>query len=315
MPMSREQLQRVPGISLSSAVDDVALAVAEALLPVAMPDVLVQFLRFSNGARVGDLQIFSAEGLIDAASDDSHRWQQPGATVIGSAGPGCALIMQAARSEVYEIDTETWDSQTMRITADTPLDLFVRHLGLPLSARRDWWALPEIGGAIEETRLSHRRDVEALLGMGIGARAGKPLPRSLSTMQQVERAGAASLSSPEALDEYLLNYRPASPVAGPTAHAQWSNLCEEVVDSRLRDQLRGAELPESLPGIDRLDDLGEFTIAETIRSHAFLSLIAKARDELAWRAGAPIKRPGSSASLLAEVFLAGHIPISLTSVI
>lgn len=313
--MGSDQLQRVPGISVSPAADDVGLAVAEALLPGPLPDALMHFLRLSDGARVGDLQIFGTEGLIDAASDDSHRWQQPGTVVIGFAEPGRALIMHGARDEVYEIDSDTWDEWTMRIAADTPLDLFIRHFGLPLSARHDWWAFPALGTAIDETRLSHRRDVDALLEKGIGVRAGKPLPPSLSAVRQVEIAGAALLSSPQDLDDYLLNYRPAPPVAGPSARSQWSHLCDEILESRVRDQLRSAELSGSIPGLEHLDDAGETTIAETIRSHAFLSLIAKARDELARRAGGPIEQQSSPASLLADVFLAGHIPVSLTSAI
>jgi len=313
--MSSDQLRRIPGISVSPAADDVALAVAEALLPGPLPGALVHFLRLSDGARVGDLQIFGTERLIDAANDDSHRWQQPGTLVIGCAESGRALIMHGARDEVYEIDIDTWDSQTMRITADAPLDLFIRHRGLPLSARRGWWALPALGDAIEQTRLSHRRDVDALLEMGIGARAGKPLPPSLSAVRQVEVTDAALLSSPGYLDDYLLNYRPAPPVEGASARAQWGDLCDEILDSRVRDQLRSAELSDSIPGLDRLDDVGESTIAETIRSHAFLSLIAKARDELARRAGGSSEQQSSPASLLADVFLAGHIPVSLTSAI
>lgn len=313
--MSLDQLQGVAGISVSPAADDVALAVADALLPVPLPDALVQFLRLSDGARVGDLQIFGAEDITDATNDDSHRWQLPFAVVIGQAEPGRALIMQGSRSEVHEIDSETWDPRTERIAADTPLDLFVRHHGRPLSARQDWWAFPELGRALDETRLGYRRDGEALLASGIGAHAGEPLPPSLCAFRQVDLAAAESLRLPEALDEHLLGHRPASPVAGPSAEMQWAELCEEISDARLRDDLRIAELPATVPGLDRPDESGEFTVAETIRSHAYLALTAKARDELTRRAGHLDEQHSSPAGRLADVFLAGHIPVSLTSVI
>lgn len=304
-----DQLSTVPGIELAPPVHDVDLAVAEGVLSRPLPPALVEFLKVCDGARVGELEIFSAEGVVEATNAGAHSWQLPGAVVIGSAGADRALVMTGVRDEVCEVDEDPWESSTMELAADTPLDLFVRHCGLPLRARERWWAYPSLGAAIEESRRHFGSYVEALLEGGIGARVGKELAPSLTGFKRADLARAGSLLVAAEFEDQLLNHRPEPPMPGPCVRVQWGEACEAILEPGLRERVRAAPVSGMIPGVDRPVD-GDLTLADVIRSHAFLALLAEARDQLGALATGESRARLSPAGQLAQVYLAGHVPVS-----
>lgn len=313
--MHRDQLSLIPGMDLAPPADAVALAVADALLPAPIPPALVEFLNVCDGARVEEVEIFNAERIAEATNEGAHSWQLPGALIIGSAGAGRALMMRGVRDEVSEVDDDPWDADSERLAADAPLDLFIRHRGLPLRARERWWAHPPLGEAIEESRRRLLRDVEALSDLQIGARVGEALAPSLAGFQRVDVAQLGSLPTSDDYNDQLLNYRPEPPAPGLAVRAQWQEACAAILDSSLRERILGAPLSRAIPELDRLVGDGDRTVADEIRSDVLLALVAKARDELAALATGEPCAQLSPVGRLAQVYLAGHVPVSLDSAI
>ena len=308
--MHSDQLNRVPGIDTAPPATDVALAVADALLPAPLPPALVEFLLVCDGARVGALEVFTAEGITEATNEGAHSWQLPGSLVIGSTGTGRALVMSGMHDEVYEVDDESWDEGSLQLTSDSPLDLFIRHQGRELRARDRWWAYPALGGAIEQIRRSITRDAESLLAVPIGARVGEELPRWMAGFQRadVKHFGGRPLS--EDFEDRLLNYRPDPPMPGLSVKFQWLEACDAIIDPVLRERVRGASVSTAIPGLDRPVGAGDRTVVDDIRSNAFLALLGKARDDLAALAEGDTGVRRSPVGRLAQVYLAGHIPVS-----
>ncbi|MFC5289464.1 hypothetical protein ACFPM7_20625 [Actinokineospora guangxiensis] len=315
--MAGGQLKGVSGLVAAAPADEAALAVADALLPAPLPRSLRAFLAVCDGARVGDVEVFAAEGIAEATSDGALSWHLgPGTLVVGRAGVGRSLVMPAGRDEVCEVDDDPWDSRTMAITADTPLDLFLRHRGLALRERDPWWALPALAGALDAVGASLARDVGDLLDAGIGTRVGDVLPRRLTGFRPVAASLAGRLLASEEHQMWLVNYRPDAPEPGPCAARQWSRACDAVAErhGRFRDLLRAAPLAEPLAALDRHG--GQAPLGDSVRDLAFLALLGKARDDLAdlvsGTGPGPEPAPGRR---LAHVYLAGHVPVSHTSAI
>ncbi|SHK71050.1 hypothetical protein SAMN05421803_12913 [Nocardiopsis flavescens] len=313
--MTRERLENLTGVILGSPADEVALAVADALAPAPLPPALRAFLTICDGAQAGGVEVFSAERITQATNHGAHSWQLPADTlVIGTAGPGRALIMGAGQDEVHEVDDDPWDARTLELTADTPLDLFVRHRGMPLQDRAPWSVIPGLGAALDVTRASLTRDVEALLDTGIASRVGEPLPLSLRGLRQLDVASGARLPASDEYHMFLVNYRPDAPATGPSARKEWEQACEAIVSAALHDRIRAAPVSAVIDAIGSVSDDDEMTMADTVRSSAWLALLGKTRDELALLLGgedhgdAPLRQ-------LAQVILAGHVPVSLDAAI
>lgn len=104
----------------------------------------------------------------------------------------------------------------------------------------------------------------------------------------------------------LINYRPEPPVPGPCARVQWRLACDALLDPdyrQLLDVARSATTAHGLPA------------PASVREFAFLAVLAKAREELA----AAVTEPGTTDTTadspghrLTEVYLAGHVPVSLS---
>lgn len=303
-------------VELGLPADDVALEVADALLPAPLPSELRAFLTVCDGARVGDVEVFDTERIIETTNHGAHSWHLPASTlVIGTAGHGRALIMTGGQDEVYEVDGDPWDARTIRLTADTPLDLFVRHGGTPLQDRAPWSTVPGLDEALEAIRTSLASDVDALLDSGIASRIGEPLPSSLHDFRQVDvRAGIRLLDSDE-YHMFLINYRPASPTAGSLAEHEWEQACDALVAADLRDRIRAAPVAAVIEAVSSSDDGGELSMTDTVRSLAWLSLLGKARDELALLVEGEGQHRATPLRELARVMLAGHLPVSPDAVI
>lgn len=314
--MTREQLGRLEGVVIGPPADEAALAVADALLPVPLPPALRVFLTLCDGARAGDVEVFSAERITETTNHGAHTWQLPDDTlVIGAAGPGRALIMIAGRDEVDEVDNDPWDARTMEVAANTPLDLFVRHQGVSLRDRDLWSALPALAPALERTRVSLARDVDALVEVGIASRVGEPLPASLSGFRQVSVAPGARLLVSEEYERFLLNYRPDAPASGSWAGRDWEQACESVVSAHLRDRIRTSPISGPIGVLGPIAEDGEMTAADIVRDHALFALLGKARDDLADMMVSRRDRGPRPGQRLARVFLAGHVPVSLQAAI
>lgn len=308
--MTREQLEEVAGIALAAPADPVALAVADALLPAPLPPALRSFLVVCDGARAGGVEVFDAERITESTGHGAHSWQLPADTlVIGTAGPGRALIMTGGRDEVHEVDDDPWDARTVELAADTPLNLFVRHRGMPLKDRPPWSAVPGLGAGIDTTRTTLARVLEALLDTGIGVRAGAPLPSSLSGFQPVDLATGARLLTSEEYQTFLVNYRPRCPVTGSSARMEWERACEAIVTADLRDRVRAAPVSAVVDAVGSVGD-DELTMADIVRELVWLVLLGWAREELARLVGGDDRDDDAPLGRLAHVLLAGHVPVS-----
>lgn len=301
------------GVAAPPAADE-ALDVADALLPTPLPQSLRAFFTVCDGARCGELEVFNTEGVIEATNAGAHAGQLPAdTTVIGTAGSLRSLVMLGDRDEVYEVDDDPWDARTVEIAADSPLDLFRLHRGVPVRSRDRWWALPGAAEAIAEARAGLTRDAAALVEIGIASRVGEPLPPSLEGFASVRPSLAwSSLVTAEALEMTLLNHRPEVPVPGPSAAAQWQHACDAVADSPVREDIRQAAVPDGIVPRDLLSGDGT-SMADTIRDFAYLALLARARDHLAALMRRETPRDDATGQRLARVFLAGHVPVSLSS--
>lgn len=308
--MDSQNLHDITGLELADLVDDVALAVADALLPSPLPPALVEFLKLSDGARLGEVEVFSSERIVEETTAGEHSWQLPGAVIIGSAGPSRALVMLGEQSSVFEVDSTTWAMDTLQHTADVPIDLFTKHGGLPLQKRPPWWAWPSHGESIEYARGVLAENVTALLERGIGTRWGQVLEVGVEGFQQVEPAQVATLLDDEDFSDTLLNYRPKAPGEGIAIQQQWLEACDAVVIPELRDAIRHAPLPDVIVNQNDPVGNGESTVGEIVRQHAFLSLLAHARDVLLARATGSEEVTDSEVGRLARVYLAGHVPVS-----
>lgn len=311
----REQLQRA-GALMGPPADEIALAVADALLPSPLPLALRTFLMICDGARLGAIEVFDTDRLIETTDAGAHAWQLPSGTlVVGTAGEGRALVMMSGRDEVNEVDDAPWDVTTVELCADTPLDLFLSRHGVPLRDREPWSELPGLAAAIEQVQTSLARDVEALLEIGIASRAGQMLPSSLQGFRPVNMSTGIQQLVSEDHEMFILNYRPEAPVPGPSAAAHWAQACEALVSERLRDLVRAAPVQGEISEVGRLSD-DDLTVTDHVRGLAWLALLGKARDDLAdimySSATSLDRRPGQK---LAQVFLAGHVPVSLDVVI
>lgn len=312
--MTREPLKDLPGVILGAPADEVALAVADALLPAPLPPALRAFLTICDGAQAGGVEVFSAERITETTNQGAHTWHLPDDTlVIGTAGPGRALIMIAGRDEVDEVDDDPWDVRTIDLSAGTPLDLFVRHRGIPLRDRAAWSTMPGLSAALDAIRTSLAGDVEALLDTGIGSRVGEPLPSSLHGFRRVDAASGTRLLTSHDYEMFLVNYRPDAPAPGPSAQREWERACEAIVSAALLDRIRAAPVSAMIESIGSVND-DDLTAAQTVRSLAFLALLGKARDDMSALVRGDDdddKRPGPSpGQRLAQVFLAGHVPVS-----
>lgn len=310
-----EELRGIPGAAVAPPADEVDLAVADALLPTPLPAALRAFLAISDGVRVGATEVLSAAGITEATTNGGHTWELPDDTVVVGRAGGRSLVMLAGRGEVYEIDDDPWDARTIEPAADSPLDLLLRHHGVPLRDREPWWALPGLAPALDEAREGLTRDTDALLGVGIASRAGRPLPAALNGFDQVSISLAREMLTSEDLHMLLLNHRPTPPVPGHCAAVQWQHACDELVDPSLRDLIRDAPLPEAYTAIALLDDEQDSTVADAVRDLALFALLAKARDDLADILRADHEREPSLGHQLAHVFLNGHVPVNLTRAI
>ncbi|MFI8595637.1 SMI1/KNR4 family protein [Microbacterium sp. NPDC078428] len=309
--MTQGQLEHLTGVILGAPADEVTLAVADALLPTPVPPVLRAFLTICDGAKAGGIEVFSAERITEMTNRGAHTWQlPPDALIIGMAGAGRALVMMNGRDEVCEVDDDPWDSRTMEVAADTPLDLFVRHRGLPLRDRPLWSALPGLGAALDAIRTSAERDVEALLDVGIASRVGTLLPASLRGFRQVGVPSGARLLASEEFQMFLVNDRPDAPAPGPLAAREWERACESIVSAQHRNRIRMSPVSAVIEAIDSLRD-GELTAADIVRDLAWLALLGKARHELALLLGGDDRRGDAPVQQLARVFLAGHVPVGL----
>lgn len=146
--MTREQLEEVGGIAIGPPSDDIALAIADALLPAPLPPALRAFLSICDGAQAGEVEVFDTERIIAATNAGRHAWQLPSDTlVIGAAGAGRALIMTGGRDESTRSTTTRgtpapwrWP-QTPRwscscVIAGCRCASAIRGLSCPLSVRR-----------------------------------------------------------------------------------------------------------------------------------------------------------------------------------
>lgn len=310
--VTRGQLERA-GVLMGQPADEVTLAVADALLPAPLPPALHAFLRVCDGARAGEVEVFGTDRIIEMTNAGAHAWKLPSGTlVVGSAGAGRALVMLGGRDEVDEVDDDPWDVRTVELSADTPLDLFLLHHGVPLRDREPWSTLPALVPALEHARASLTRDVEALIEVGIASRVGEPLPSSLRGVRLIDMSTGARLLASEEYEMFLVNYRPNAPAPGPLAADHWAQACEAIVSSELRDLVRAAPVTGPMGATGRAGD-DEMTVADIVRGLAWLALIGKARDDLAdIMRSRDRSRPGRS---LAQVFLAGHVPVSLRAAI
>jgi len=314
--MTREQLENLSDVVIAPPTDEVALAVAEALLPVPLPPALRAFLTVCDGAQHGEVEVFGAERITEATNAGRHAWQLPSDTlVIGTAGAGRALVMTGGRDEVDEVDDDPWDARTMKLSADSPLDLFLRHGGVPLRDRARWWALPALGTALDQTQVSLARNIEALLEVGIASRVSAPLPSSLRGFRQIDVTSGARLLASDEYETFLLNYRPAAPSSGLSARKQWEQACEAIVSHTPRDRIRAAPVSTMIEAMCSVGGEDELTVTDTIRELAWLTLLGKAREELAALVGGDDHGHDAPLRRLARVFLAGHVPVSLDAAI
>lgn len=314
--MTAQELRRIPGAVVAPPADEADLAVADALLPTPIPPALRAFLATSDGVRVGATEVLSAAGITEATTSGGHTWQLPDRTVVvGRAGPGRSLIMLNGRDEVYETDDDPWDARTIEPAGDSPLELFLKHQGVPLRDREPWWALPGVAVALDKARADLTRDTDTLLSVGIASRAGRPLPAALNGFGQVSLSLGREMLASEDLHMLLLNYRPAPPARGHSAAGQWQRACDELADQSLRDLIRDAPLPNTFTSMPLLDDESDDTVAAAVRDLALLTLLAKARDDLAGAIQGDLEKDSSLGRRLAEVFLNGHVPVSLSSAI
>lgn len=313
--MDPEALRGIAGIEVTAPADQVALAVADSLLPAPLPPTLVEFLTLSDGARLGETEIFDVERITEVTNAGEHSWQLPGAVVIGRAGRGRALVMMGAQAGVCEVDEATWDSRTLRHTADAPVELFTRHRGLPLGEREQWWAWPSLGAAIAGARQRLALDTEALLRGGFGTRWGQPFATTLEGFQRADASQVPDLLVSEVYADTLLNYRPSPPGPGTSVRVQWGEACDAVVIDEVRDRLRQAPLSAAITDPDRVVGAGEDTVGDLVRQYAHLVLLARARDELRALATGVADAPASPVGRLAQVYLAGHVPVSLHAAI
>lgn len=309
--MDSQSLHNITGLELADPVDDVALAVADALLSSPLPPALVEFLKLSDGARLGEFEVFSSERIVEETNEAEHSWQLPGAVIIGSAGPSWALIMLGEQSSVFEVDDTTWAMDTLQYTADMLIELFTKHGGIPLKKRSPWWAWPSLGESIEYARGILTNNVSTSLEHGIGTLWGQDLDVGLAGFQQVEDAQVATLLDDEVFSDMLLNYWPKTPGEGIVIQQQWLETCDAVVMVELRDAIRQAPLPDVIVNQNDPVGNGEFTIGEVGRQYAFLSLLAHARDVLLAHAIGTEDVSDSAVSRLAKVYIAGHVPVSL----
>lgn len=309
--MDTDALHGIPGIELAPPADEVDIAVAEALLPVALPPSLFEFMSVSNGARLGQVEIFDLERITTVTNAGEHSWQLPETLIVGAAGPGRALVMTVSRNEVHEVDDNTWDSTTLELAADSPMDLFVRHEGLALRDRQKWWAWPSLGSGLEAGRARLLRDTDSLLEVGIGSNWGQPLAAGLKEFQRVEDARVPEKLGAEEFEDMLLNYRPDPPGPGLSAQVQWAVACNDIALADVRDRIRLAPLSDAVIGQGRWVVDGEFTVADCVRSYAFLALLAQARDDMF--AHATGSESTSAVGRLAQVYLAGHVPMGLSA--
>jgi hypothetical protein len=215
--------------------------------------------------------------------------------------------MHRDRDEIMEVDAVPWDARSMEATADTPLELFERYQGTPLRDRDEWWAIPRMAAELDAARIRLSADARALVEQGIGVRVGMPLAASIAGFTAVDAHTAEDLIGSSEYQMFVVNHRPDPPVAGATAATQWQRACNTLaIDTGLRDALRALPLPPSLARMDAEQN--------SIRDLAFGALLGKAREELAERLGGTVAAdaPGKR---LASAYLAGHVPVSLISVI
>lgn len=302
-----ESLHRLEGLVTNDPADTVDLEVADALLPGGLPFALRELLQVSNGVRVGETEVFGTSRLIAANEDSDHRWALGEQTlVIGQAGAGSALVMSYGRPEVCEVDDDPWDARTTAETSDTPLELFTVHQGRPLAQRSTWWAVPGLDDAMQMVRTSLREELAAMAQTVLGAANGEPFSSELSGLFGFAAADpdrAEELLTAADWESFLINYRPDPPRPGSSAQVQWRLACDALLDPDHGELLDAARSTRTAPGVPSPD---------TVREFAFLSVLAKAREELAAQVtgdtGTRVDGPGHR---LAAVYAAGHVPVSL----
>lgn len=299
-----ESLHRLEGLVTNDPADTVDLEVADALLPGGLPFALRELLQVSNGVRVGETEVFGTSRLIAANEDSDHRWALGEQTlVIGQAGAGSALVMSYGRPEVCEVDDDPWDARTTTETSDTPLELFTVHQGRPLAQRSTWCAVPGLDDAMQMVRTSLREDLAAMAQTVLGAAYGAPLSSDIMGFVAVDPDLAEELLIAADWESFLINYRPDPPSPGSSAQAQWRLACDALLDpdhGELLDAARSTRVASGVPSPD------------TVREFAFLSILAKAREELCVQVtGDASIRTDGPGHRLAATYVSGHVPVSL----